>query len=173
MITAADALVPAPQVVVDTQVADEIAFQREAARHIPIALLAHRLLKKWRKKLWIPQHWDIELFIFCPPKDPADDLDGVLGICDWGYRPNAHFVIRLRCNLDKDEMEWVLVHELLEALFSDYGEFCLPFYIESDDVQWRERMDRDHHRIRDAVIEHLLHAFFGRHSAVRFKDADQ
>lgn len=141
-------------------------FPAETYKHVEVLRAARRYLKKWRKRLWIPANWDIELHIFCH----TEDTDGHLGSCDWGYRPNAHFAIQLRCDLSDAELEWVLVHELLEAMLSEYGDFCINLFDRAESEPWRDQVDRDHRRIRDALIEHFLHAFFGKHSPARYAE---
>jgi hypothetical protein len=120
-------------------------------------------LDKWRKKLLIPPHWQVDLLVL-----PPEEMENTLGRCSWGYLPNAEFRIRMRSDMTLEELEWTMAHELMEALLSPYAAFVEDHVFEQTANKGALKLlVRQHAGIRDAFIEHMLATIIGHKRPMR------
>lgn len=113
------------------------------------------ILRRMRRKLWIPPRWTIRFEIGCPEQMP-----NAQGYCTWRYLPNAQYRIVLSCNLSDELAEWVIAHELLEALTSPYA----GLYEQALDLLEAEQIPskllnvlrEQHGDVRNELIEWIL-----------------
>lgn len=133
--------------------------------------LYNRFLRKYRKLLWIPPRWTITFEIRCPEQMPAAQ-----GFCTWRYLPNAQFKIVLSCALSDDLAEWVIAHELLEALTANYAQFCEQSfeYLEKEQIpeQVLLLLREQHGDVRNEMIEWLLRILLKRERPESWDDPD-
>jgi hypothetical protein len=118
-----------------------------------------RLLGRYREKFLIPPRWKIDTVILCPDQmaKEHDDNPGVMASMTWEFLPNAHYRLRVRCDLDATDLEWCIMHELLEALTAPYADLMVDT-INALPGSYRTKLHiRDrHHEIRDEIIEWML-----------------
>lgn len=123
--------------------------------HTPRQRYYAKRIKHWRKRLFIPARWTIHLSVVCP-----DEMPDAQGCCSWRYLPNAQFRIILSCALSDELADWVIAHELLEALTSPYAQLY-EGALESLDkagmpFQMLDVLRGQHGDVRNEMIEWLL-----------------
>ena len=117
------------------------------------------LLKKYRDKFLIPPRWRIDIGILCPEdmakRNPV--VDGVMASMSWEFLANAHYRLRVCCNLDRENLEWVVMHELLEAITAPYADFTRNLIDRTPgSVRNKVTLDSRHMDVRDEIIEWIL-----------------
>jgi len=118
---------------------------------------ANDLLAFYRQRLLIPLRWNIEIIALCPDEidKRSPDHDSVQGSMSWDYWMHADFRMRLRCTLDQ-ELEWVIAHELLEAVLGRFGDFMDRLILAQRSNALRHELFHQNHELRDEVIEWFL-----------------
>jgi len=135
-------------------------WDRAFRDHRPHALVredAGKTLARLRTRLMIPPHWSITLVVACP-----EDLPRENGRCTWDCGPNHSYQIAIRCNLSPELQEWVLAHELMEAMLSGYGDFAFNLIDGVRNTPLRKHLEVQHGDTRDEYIEWMLRVILHR-----------
>ncbi len=117
------------------------------------------LVGTYRQKFLIPPRWQIELAVMCPEEMAHTHYfaDGVSASMSWEFLANAHYRMRVRCNLTAQELEWCVMHELLEAITATYCDFTRDLIDRTPgSVRNKATLDARHRDVRDEIIEWLL-----------------
>jgi hypothetical protein len=114
-----------------------------------------RCVAQYRKKLLIPPRWQIDVAVLCP--DEMTDYYGEEGIqasLAWQPLEYANYRMRMSCEVPEDTVDWLIMHELLEAVSAPYAVFA------NELIQHQRRnkseLDAQHRLIRDDLIEWML-----------------
>jgi hypothetical protein len=118
--------------------------------------MASEILDRLRLKFMIPPRWRIDLEITCPR-----DMPNALGSMGWEYLPNASYFLRLRCDTPEEMMEWIIAHELLEALMAPYANLTVEEINRSGNKELCDLKHVMHGDIRNEIIESLLPVILG------------
>jgi hypothetical protein len=117
---------------------------------------ASELLAGYRQKLFVPSLWVIDLKIVCP-----DEMPYAQGSCSWDYLPNNRYTIKLRCDLSEDQLNWVVAHELMEAIDAPYADFSDQFIEQDRSRRMQNHLQKLHGDIRNVRIEWMLRVILG------------
>jgi hypothetical protein len=116
--------------------------------HEQVRLNAEETLGRLRERFMIPPRWRIHLEIKCPDKMPEAS-----GSMSWSYLPNAHYFLSLRCDVPAHLLEWIIAHELFEAIMAPYAELVQE-HIERIPGKTAQRLLHNRHGdIRNEIIE--------------------
>lgn len=110
-----------------------------------------------RTRLMIPPAWSIKLEIVCP-----EDMPDAHGCLTWKLAHYGSFRLAISCELTSEQIEWIIAHELLEALLASYGDFADDMIDGLSIKSVRKLMRERHEDVRDQVIEHMLRVLFGK-----------
>lgn len=110
------------------------------------------VLDDLRRRLAIPTTYRIDLRVVCPRQMPE-----AYAATSWSYLPSRAYTIRIHCNLDEDEAQWALAHELLEIITGDLAHFTNEELNRHRAQALRNYLDIRHRELRDEMIEWLCH----------------
>jgi hypothetical protein len=126
--------------------------------------LATSRLESLRRKIGVPESWQFTL-----KRLTVSEMPLAFGSCAWSYLPDRQFTIEYREDLDPEELDWILAHELWEATLGQIGDFTAELigrlYGQKGAKPNTEAALLLHARdayLRDELIEQLVRVTLGR-----------
>lgn len=122
------------------------------------------LVTFYRKKLLIPPRWNIDVVVLCPEQiDDFYENEGIQASIAWQPLEYANYRMRVRCDIEPASLNWIIMHELLEAITAPYATFTQQFIekVEKRAKANAELLMEQHRSIRDEQIEWLLSIIAG------------
>jgi hypothetical protein len=124
--------------------------------HEQVRREAVEILERMREKFMIPPRWKVEVEIKCPDKMPE-----ALGSMSWSYLPNAHYFLSLRCDVPSHLLEWIIAHELYEAIMAPYAELAEEHIEKLPSKTAKHLTHTRHGDVRNEIIEWILPLILG------------
>lgn len=128
----------------------------ESERHRLLHEIVSRHLGHYRAKFLIPPRWNIEVLIMCADEHTTNDA-GAQASMSWEVLCNAQYRLRVWCDIEDEDVEWAVMHELLEAITAPYADLCCGLILETKGSTGRKLAKQERHReIRDEIVEWML-----------------
>jgi hypothetical protein len=113
-----------------------------------------RQVGHYRKKFLVPPRWQIDVAVLCPNEmESYYGEEGIQASIAWQPLEYANYRMRMSCEVPDDTVDWLIMHELLEAVSAPYAVFTNQLI-----QRQRSKFDLDarHRLIRDDLIEWML-----------------
>lgn len=92
--------------------------------------------------------------VLCPDEFSQRDIEGSMS---YEELSNASYRLRFNCAMPDELVEWVVMHELMEAMTAPYADFCTLIMHEAKGSRSaRKALQLRHAEIRDEMIEWML-----------------
>jgi hypothetical protein len=113
-----------------------------------------RRVSHYRKKLLIPPRWQIDVKVLCPEEmEEHYGEEGIQASIAWQPFEYANYRMRMSCEVPDDTVDWLIMHELLEAVSAPYAVFTNQLI---EKQRGKFDLDSQHRIIRDDMIEWML-----------------
>jgi hypothetical protein len=127
-----------------------------AIDHENVLRIVQETLTQLREKFLIPARWRISIYIKCPNEMPQ-----ALGSMSWSYLPNAQYFLSLRCDIPTYLIEWIIAHELLEAMMAPYADLAENHIEKISSKSLKGILHTQHGDVRNEIIEWVLPLILG------------
>jgi hypothetical protein len=79
----------------------------------------------------------------------------------WSYLPNAQYYLSIRCDVPSYLMEWIIAHELYEAIMAPYAELVEEHIEKLPGKAAKHLTHTRHGDVRNEIIEWILPLILG------------